>query len=293
MGAGEVAMTDGSDFSHYLAARWPDLVGGLEDEGVPADDARLAVADVLIESRRSWSRRVREENIDVTLWAELRHHTGLPARPGGVAPHGVRRPDPADAPEPWLARAEQRRAARRRRGVRLGAVWLALAAVLVAGWAWWAGRPAPREVRQEANPLPVVWYAQGRLHLEEVVVELPDVEEFVAWGSGAAALLGSGQVVTIDADGDVHEVDRAPDSLAEAPDPPPYLPLGEYDVLVQSVPVPGGGWAHLLDSSRREGVQDTVRQSESGRRALVVCTADLACGEPRTISEADGSVRLR
>lgn len=286
-------MADGSDFSHYLAARWPDLVGGLEDEGVPADDARLAVARTLLASRRSWSRRVHEEDVDVTVWAELRERTGLPARAGEPAPHGVRRPDPADPPDPWLDRAEHERSVRRRRAARLGVVWLAAAAALAAGWAWWAGRPAPREVREEPNALPVIWYAQGRLHLEDVVVELPDVEEFVAWGSGAAAVLRSGDVVAVDADGDVHEIDRAPDSLSEAPDPPPYLPLGQYDVLVQSAPVPGGGWAHLLDSSRRDGVQDTVRQSESGRRALVICTADFVCGEPRTIVEADGSVRLR
>jgi hypothetical protein len=40
-------------------------------------------------------------------------------------------------------------------------------------------------------------------------------------------------------------------------------------------------------------VQDAVRQSETGRRALVVCTADSSCGEPRTIVETDGSIRLR
>lgn len=286
-------MTDGSDFAHYLAARWPDLVGGLEDEGVPPDAARLAVAETLLASRRSWSRRVRDEDVDVTLWAELRERAGLPARPGVAAPHGVRRPDPTDAPEPWLERAEAARAVRRRRSARLAVVWLAALAVLAAGWLWWAGRPAPREVRQETNALPVVWYAQGRLHLEDVVVELPEVEEFVAWGSGAAALLRNGDVVRIDADGDVHEIDRAPEALADPPDPPPYLPLGQYDVLVQSAPLPGGGWAHLLDSSRREGVQDTVRQSESGRRALVVCSAESVCSEPRTVVEADGSIRLR
>ncbi|CUR59903.1 hypothetical protein NOCA1190159 [metagenome] len=286
-------MTDGSDFSLYLAARWPDLVGGLEDEGVAPDAARLAVAQVLLASRRSWSRRVRDEDVDVTLWAELRARTGLPTRPGGTAPHGVRPADPTDAPEPWLERAEQARAVRRRRGARRGAAWLVGVAVLVAGWAWWAGRPPPGEVRQEDNPLPVAWYAQGYLHLEEVVVELPDVEAFVAWGSGAAAVLRSGEVVRIDADGDVHDIHRAPPTLDEAPDAPPYLPLGAYDVLVQSAPVPGGGWAHLLDSSRRAGQQDEVRQSESGRRAIVVCTADLVCGEPRTIVEADGSIRLR
>ena len=286
-------MPDGSDFSLSRAARWADLVGGLEDEGVAPDAARLAVAQVLLASRRSWSRRVRDEDVDVTLWAELRARTGLPARPGEVAPHGVRPADPTDAPEPWLERAEQVRAVRRGRGARTGVVWLAAVAVLVAGWAWWAGRPPPREVRHEANPFPVVWYAEGQLHLEDVVVELPEVGAFVAWGSGAAAVLRSGEVVRIDADGDLHDIDRAPPTLDEAPDAPPYLPLGQYDVLVQSAPVPGGGWAHLLDSSRRAGQQDEVRQSETGRRALVLCTADGACSQPRTILEADGSIRLR
>jgi hypothetical protein len=74
-------MADGSDFSLYVAARWPDLVGGLEEEGVTPDAARLAVAHVLLASRRSWSRRVREENVDVTLWAELRERTALPPTP--------------------------------------------------------------------------------------------------------------------------------------------------------------------------------------------------------------------
>jgi hypothetical protein len=97
----------------------------------------------------------------------------------------------------------------------------------------------------------------------------------------------------VDAGGGVHEIDDAPATLDHPLRPPPFLALGRYDVLVQTVPVPGGGWAHLLDSSRRAGVQDAVRQSESGRRALVVCTADYTCGEPRTIVEADGSIRLR
>jgi hypothetical protein len=286
-------MTDGSDFSLYLAARWPDLVAGLEEEGVAPDAARLAVAQVLLASRRSWARRIRDEDVDVTLWAELRERTGLPTRPGEAAPHGVRPADPTDPPEPWLERAEQERGLRRRRRARLGVAWLAGVAVLVAGWDWWAGRPPPREVRQETNPFPVVWYAEGHLHLEDVVVELPGVEAFVAWGPGAAAVLRSGEVVRVDADGDVHDLDRAPRTLDEPPDAPPYLPLGEYDVLVQSAPVPGGGWAHLLDSSRRAGQQDEVRQSETGRRALVLCTAGGACAAPRTILEADGSIRLR
>ena len=282
-----------ADFAGYLDARWADLVGGLEDEGVPADHARLVVAETLLASRRSWSRRVRDEQVDVSLWAEVRERAGLPARPGEAVPHGVRRLDPSDAPDEWLARSDERRSARRRGAARRGLGWLAVVAVLAAGWMWWASRPPPIEVRQEANPLPVIWYAQGELHLEEVVVELPTVEEFVAWGSGAAARLRSGEVVRIDADGDVHDLDDAPPALDETPAVPPFLALGQYDVLVQSAPVPGGGWAHLLDSSRRQGVRDEVRQSETGRRAIVVCTADYSCSAPRTVVEADGSIRLR
>ncbi len=281
----------GSDFATYVDARWPDLVGGLEDEGVPADDARLAVAESLVATRRSWVRRVREENVDVTLWAEVRERVGLPPR-AGAAPHGVRRFDPRDAPDVWLTRAEQARATRRRRGVRRGVVWLAAAAVLAAGWLWWAARPEPPAVRAEANAQPVIWYAAGELHLPEVVVGLARVDEFVAWGSGAAVRLRSGEVVRVDADGDVSDLGEAPAALDAEPDPPPFVALGQYDVLVQSAPVPGGGWAHLLDSSRRDGSGDAVRQSESGRRALVVCTAHFTCGPPETVV-ADGSIRLR
>src|SRR5687767_237703 len=98
--------TDGSDFATYVDARWPDLVGGLEDEGVPPDDARLAVAEALVVRRRSWARRVREEDVDVVLWAEVRERIGLSPSPGGAAPHGVRPFDPHDAPHEWFARAE-------------------------------------------------------------------------------------------------------------------------------------------------------------------------------------------
>ncbi len=286
-------MATDADFARYLDARWADLVGALEDEDVAPDAARLAVAETLLASRRSWSRRVRDEQVDVSLWAELRERTGLPARPGEAAPHGVRRFDPRDTPEEWLDTAEELRSRRRQRGLRRGVAWLAVAVVLAVGWTWWAAQPPTPAVREEANPLPVIWYAAGELHLEEVVVELRSVDEFVASGPGAVARLGTGEVVSIDADGEVHELDDPPFALTAPMRPPPYRELGLYDVLVQSVPLPGGGWVHLLDSSRRGGPQDAVRRSESGRRALVVCTSDVVCGPPRTIVDADGSIRLR
>jgi hypothetical protein len=285
--------TADADFSHYLDARWTDLVGGLEDEGVAPDAARLAVAEALLASRRSWAQRVREEQVDVTLWAEVRERAGLPARPGEPVPHAVRPLDRVDDPQPWLARAEELRAARRRRALARGLVGVACLAVVAAGWLWWDSRPQPHEVREEANTLPVIWYAGGELHLEDVVVELPDIDTFVAYGDGAAVLLSTGETVRVAADGDVQSLRNPPDTLTDPRDPPPFLAMGVYDVLVQSVPIPGGGWAHLLDSSRRGGAQDPIRRSESGRRALVVCTAEHRCGEPRTIIEADGSIRLR
>src|SRR5690349_25160523 len=115
----------GSDFAAYVEARWPDLVGGLEDEGVPGDDARLAVAEALLAARRSWSRRVRDEQVDVTLWAEVRESAGLPVRLGVPVPHAVRPRDPRDGPEEWLERAGRTRAARRRRGARRALAGLA------------------------------------------------------------------------------------------------------------------------------------------------------------------------
>ena len=284
-------MTDGSDFATYVDARWPDLVGGLEDEGVAPDDARMAVATTLLASRRSWKRRVRDEDVDVALWAEVRERAGLPHRPGEPAPHGVRPFDPRDAPSEWFARADALRGERRGRVLARGAVAAVVLAVLAAGWQWWASRPPPAEVREEANELPVVWYAQGELHLEDVVVTLPDVKTFAATGPDVVARLDSGTVVRVTAEGEVEAAD-ATDALDEPPQAPAYLAVTQYDNVVQSVPVPGGGWAYLLDSSRRTSAQDAIRQSETGRRALVVCTADLSCGQPRTI-DASGSIRLR
>ncbi|GAA2110278.1 hypothetical protein [Nocardioides furvisabuli] len=286
-------MSADADFDHYVAARWPDLVGGLEDEGVAPDEARLAVAEVLLASRRGWSRRVRDEQVDVSLWAEVRERARLAARPGEPAPHGVRPLDPRDAADPWLARAEVQRGARRRRGLRRGATGLVVAAVLAAGWAWWAAQPRPPAVREEANPLPVNWYAEGELHLADVVVELTDVEAFVADGPDVAVRLSDGELLRVEPDGEVQPLDEAPAEL-DAPTPAPaFLPPGRYDVRIQSVPLPEGGWAHLIDSSRRYGTQEAIRKSESGRRAVLVCRTVSSCDAPLTVVGAAGTIRLR
>ncbi len=272
--------------------RWPDLVGGLEDEGVAPEDARLAAAGALLAQRRGWERLVRDREVDVVVWAEARERAGLQPGVREAVPHGVRAPDPQDPPEPWLARAGRARAAERRRTARRSLVALAVVAVLAAGWSWWASRPDPPDVREEANPLPVVWYASGDLHLADVVVELPGIGEFVAVDDGVAVRMSTGELLLVDDDGAVAPLDAAPTELDDPPQVRAFEPPGRYDVSVQGVPLADGAWAYVIDSARRDGATDAVRQSESGRRALVVCEDDGSCAEPVTI-DVDGTIRLR
>lgn len=291
--APDTGMSATSDFTRYLDARWADLVGGLEDEGVAPEVARLAVAETLLASRGSWGRRNENEQVDQTLWAEIRERADLPPTPGEVAPHAVRTPDPADLPGPWLERASDLRAARRRRGVRLGLLAAAVAVAAGVGWAWWASLPPAPEVREEANVLPVPWYAKGELHLSEVVVALPGVVSFVAEGDEVVARLSTGEFTVVRADGEVDELESAPAALAVVPPVvPDELPTGPYDVLLQSVTTAEGGTAHLLDSSRRSEDGGALRLSETGRRAVVVCDPSGSCGAPQTVVTGSQSIRL-
>ena len=73
---------------------------------------------------------------------------------------------------------------------------------------------------------------------------------------------------------------------------PPVRSLGLYDVWVQSVPLAGGGWAHLSTPHAAQASEDTLRQSETGRRAVVVCPTAWRCQAPVTVP-AGGTVRLR
>ncbi len=146
--------------------------------------------------------------------------------------------------------------------------------MLAAGWAWWASIPPTPEVREEDNALPVVWYAEGDLHLAKVVVTLPGVDEFVAVGPDVAARMRSGEVVRIAADGGVEELAEAPPELTDVVPGPAYEPPGRYDVSLQSAPLPGGGWAYLIDSSRRDG---------AGRRTPVRVGSPRAGGVPHPV----------
>ena len=280
-----------ADFVDYLHARWPRLVAALEAEGVRPDDARLALAEVMLVRRRGWARLVREEQVDLVVWRDVRERVGLPVT-GTLPPDVGSRPSAADSPEEWLPRAAASLRRRRLRGLRRGVVALVAVVLLLVGLAWWDARPDPPAVREEANPLPLPWYAADELHLAEVVVELPRVEAFAEVDGGVAVRHTDGRVVLVEPDGDVEDLAEEPAALADPAEAPPYR-TGPDDVVVVSVPLAEGGWAHLLDSSRREAFEEGLRMSETGRRALVLCTEAGDCGPPQTIVEGTTAIRLR
>lgn len=287
-------MVADADFSDYLQARWPVLVAALEAEGVPPDAARLAVADVLVAHRRDWRRLVAEENVDVRVWQAAREHTGLPPRPGSAPPVtsvAVDASQPVDDSDPWMERAETRRRARRWKAARRWGAGLVAAAVVVAGLVWWGVWDRAPAVRQEANPLPVVWYAGDELHLEDVVVELPDLHSFVSFGEGAAVRRRNGEVVQVHADGAVSPLADTPTELLFAPQLPDYLPFGRFTSVVQGAPASGGRWAYVLDSRRRDS-EDSLQIPVSAHRILVLCDAAGVCQQAESGIPAE-DFRLR
>lgn len=286
-------MSADADFADYAHARWPTLVAALEAEGVAPDVARVEVARALLSRRKHWDRLLREEDVDVAVWQELRDRTRLARRPGEPPPLATTVPQGGepDPLEPWLTRAAALRRQGRRRGARRSLVALAVGALVLAGIAWWDVRPRAPAVREEANPLPVVWYAGDELHLAEVVVELPGVETFVAVGSGAVVRRVSGEVVRVDASGEVTGLDDPPDSLDEPPELPDLVPVGGYAVVLQGAPLPDGGWAYVLHAGRAP--REELRRSEAGQRIIVLCDAQQRCRKAETGLPSDSGVRLR
>jgi hypothetical protein len=300
-----------ADFSAYVVARWPHLVAAVQSEGVGAEAAERVVARALATCRSGWGRLVRDGDVDVEVWRLVREEAGLAPAPGAVVPlDGAVEPrDPLSAaslPDPVAVVHEEVRR-RRARGARVaGAV---VAALLVgAGVAsWWASRPPSPEVVEATNPVPVPWYADGRLHLAEVVVTLPGVRALASRGSDVLVLRGDGDWWQVDPDGDVDRLGERPPGASSAPPAPtgppavsgapgaPGLVLGDTDRVVDGTTAPDGTVVHVLDNSLAGSPHGSyVRLSGSGRVALVVCRDDgRSCGEPVTAATGGRRVLLR
>lgn len=277
--------TGDADFAAYCQARWCDIVAALEDEGVTGSTARMAAAHELVLRRRRWSRLVQQEDVERHLWEAIRERAGLPPDPGALPPMldtaGVEVDRPAQGPEPWLARAEERRRvrrrARRRRGFQTG-----VAAVLVVGVSgWWVSRPPPPPVRAAANPLPIPWYADGELHLNEVVVGLPRVEAFQPSGTGVAVRLENGSVRLVSADGEVEDLEPAAPIVSATPKGQGFS-AADFEVLDQIETAEGVVVRVVL---YRKGWDELV----ADRYVAIVCESD-QCRE-HTL-EVEGRVRF-
>ena len=110
--------------------------------------------------------------------------------------------------------AEARELRRRRRRTVLASV---TAGVLVVGVGTWFGTrpsdglpdPPPAPVTQSRNPIDIPWYASGRLHLERVSVELPQVADLVGVDGGAVYADRSGTVSFVGPEGHIRVIGKA------------------------------------------------------------------------------------
>jgi hypothetical protein len=106
------------------------------------------------------------------------------------------------------------RARRQRRHRRRTVIASVVAGLVVVGLGAWAGaalsregvRQRPVDVDQVRSPTSVTWYADGRLHLREVTVAIPDITALVALGETVVYLDDEGIVGQVGGDGTVLEI---------------------------------------------------------------------------------------
>src|SRR5688500_19498512 len=109
---------DDSEFTAYLAARWPALVRTLVFLGHSERDAHAIALDALVRIYPDWSRVYREEDVEVAVYREVldardRHLRRIGRAGGGAgtspdqAPLAVP-PGPGPGPAPGLTEQAER-----------------------------------------------------------------------------------------------------------------------------------------------------------------------------------------
>jgi hypothetical protein len=166
-------------------------------------------------------------------------------------------------------------------------------ALLVAGAVIVTLFPAAPAVREEANRVPVPWFADGELHLADVVVRLPRAGSFAPLDDGVVIEDEDGSLLLVDADGGVSEYE---DAMPDVPEPgvaPPYDPNTPGARRLEVAIAPSGEVVHLMELplSRHEA-EVYLRQSETVRRMFIICS-DWGCSSVRRIVVPGADVRLR
>jgi hypothetical protein len=199
-----------ADLMVYVAARWPSLVREAVLLGVHPEEAPDAVTEALARCRGHWDRASREENVDALVHQELVRAAGRRSR----TPDAIREREARDllvlAP-PDLGDLERHERERRQLMLRrAGLVAAALLLVAVGAGAYLATTGegtgdddiGNASVTREENPAPgFVWYADGKVHLDHVVLGIDDVRDMSRIGNGVVYGDGEGRVVYAADDG--------------------------------------------------------------------------------------------
>lgn len=159
------------------------------------------------------------------------------------------------APPAPLTGVLTRSRSRRRTAWGRGAAVAAVVGAVLVGTTWWTsgdGRPEPGEVTAETNPLAVPWYADGRLHLARVVVEVTDLRTLLSVPDGVVYSDDEGRVVHVDEGGTSRTIGKtvAGSRLAVEPD---------------------NGWVAWADPGEGDPelvVHDTLAREQVGRRSI-------------------------
>lgn len=152
-------------------------------------------------------------------------------------------------------------------------------------------QPTPPAVRTEDNRVPVPWFADGELHLADVVVSLPRAGSFAPLDDGVVIEDADGSLLMVDADGAVSGFDAAMPDVPAPEVPAPYD--ADAPTRLDVTLTPGGEPVHLMEISlsRHEG-EIYLRNSETVRRMFLICL-DAGCTSMRRVVVAGADVRLR
>ena len=203
-----------ADFMVFVAARWPGLVKDAVLLGVRPEDAADATTDALSRCRRSWARTSREADVEALVRDALVAAAGRRPRTDQPGREQAARELVVLAP-PTLEELKARERLRNRTLLRRAALVAApLLLVGVGAGAYLAGRDHPSSggrhddtlgnaaVAREENPAPgVIWYADGRLHLDHTVLAIEGLRAMTRVGTGVVYSDDRGRVVFAADDG--------------------------------------------------------------------------------------------
>ena len=269
-----------ADLMVYVAARWPSLVRDAVLLGARPDDAGEVATDALTRCRSAWGRVSREANVDALVREELARAASRRARTPEAGREDAARQLPVLAPptlDDLSRRSRELRRATLRRAALVAVPLLLVGAGAGAYVATTGGddKPAPKPgptpvpipetienaaVSRQENPAAgVIWYADGGLHLDHVVLAVQGLRDMTRLGDAVVYGDDEGRVVFADDDGSRRV-------------------LGHTDPDVPVAATDETGWAAWVDpeaqrlvvEEAQSGIEVGTTEVDPGSRVLAV-----------------------